>query len=104
MAGREWTTMAALARLRRSRNVADRIPRGLRVLDIALILLALPILLPLCLIVAAAVFLDSPGPVIYRSQRIGKGGLAFEMLKFRTMARDAEGPPLSAARDERYTP
>ena len=61
-------------------------------------------LLPLGLLVALAVFLDSPGPVIYRSQRIGKGGLVFEMLKFRTMERDAEGPPLSAAGDERYTP
>jgi lipopolysaccharide/colanic/teichoic acid biosynthesis glycosyltransferase len=76
----------------------------LRVLDIAVIVLALPLLLPLGLLIAVAVFLDSPGPVIYRSQRIGKGGLAFEMLKFRTMARDAEGPPLSAAGDERYTP
>ena len=104
MAGRVKTTMAALARLRRSGTVADTIPRGLRVLDIALILLALPILLLLALIVAIAVFLDSPGPVIYRSQRIGKGGLVFEMLKFRTMARDGEGPPLSAAGDERYTP
>jgi lipopolysaccharide/colanic/teichoic acid biosynthesis glycosyltransferase len=104
MAGRVKTTMAALARLRRSRSVADRIPRGLRVLDITLVVLALPVLLPLGLIVAIAVFLDSPGPVIYRSQRVGKGGLVFEMLKFRTMARDAGGPPLSAADDERYTP
>jgi lipopolysaccharide/colanic/teichoic acid biosynthesis glycosyltransferase len=104
MAGRMKSTMATLARLRRSQHVADRIPRALRVLDVALIALALPILLPLGLVVAVAVFLDSPGPVIYRSQRIGKGGLTFEMLKFRTMARDAEGPPLSAAGDERYTP
>ena len=73
-------------------------------LDIAVILLTLPAMVPLGLLVAIAVFLDSPGPVIYRSQRIGKGGLVFEMLKFRTMKRDAEGPPLSAAGDERYTP
>jgi lipopolysaccharide/colanic/teichoic acid biosynthesis glycosyltransferase len=104
MAGRVKTTMAALARLRRSPKVADRIPRGLRVLDLAIVLLTLPILLPVGLLVAVAVFLDSPGPVIYRSQRVGKGGLVFEMLKFRTMTRDAEGPPLSAAGDERYTP
>jgi lipopolysaccharide/colanic/teichoic acid biosynthesis glycosyltransferase len=73
-------------------------------LDIAVILLTLPAMVPLGLLVAIAVFLDSPGPVIYRSQRIGKGGLVFEMLKFRTMKRDSEGPPLSAAGDERYTP
>ena len=96
--------MEALGRLRRSQKVAARIPRGVRILDLAIIILTLPVLLPLGLLVAIAVFLDSPGPVIYRSQRIGKGGLVFEMLKFRTMKRDAEGPPLSAAGDERYTP
>ena len=73
-------------------------------LDITIVVLALPLLLPCAAVVALAVFLDSPGPVIYRSQRVGKGGLVFEMRKFRTMARDAEGPPLSAAGDERYTP
>jgi lipopolysaccharide/colanic/teichoic acid biosynthesis glycosyltransferase len=104
MVGRARTTVEILARLRRSRKVAARIPWGLRVLDLTVVLIALPVLLPLGLITALAVFLDSPGPVIYRSQRIGKGGLVFEMLKFRTMTRDAEGPPLSAAGDERYTP
>ena len=104
MARRVKTTVDALGRLRRSRKVAGRIPLGLRILDVAVIFLTLPVLLPLWLLIAIAVFLDSPGPVIYRSQRIGKGGLVFEMLKFRTMKRDAEGPPLSAAGDERYTP
>ena len=97
-------TVEDLGRLRRSHRVADRIPRGLRIFDLVLIVLTLPLLLPLGVLVAIAVFLDSPGPVIYRSQRIGKGGLVFEMLKFRTMTSDAEGPPLSAAGDERYTP
>jgi lipopolysaccharide/colanic/teichoic acid biosynthesis glycosyltransferase len=104
MARRMKTTVEALGRLRRSGNVADRIPRGLRILDVVVIVVALPVLLPLGLLTAMAVFIDSPGPVLYRSQRIGKGGLVFEMLKFRTMKRDAEGPPLSAAGDERYTP
>jgi lipopolysaccharide/colanic/teichoic acid biosynthesis glycosyltransferase len=104
MARRVRSTVDALGRLRRSGKVADRIPRGLRILDVVLIVVALPVLLPLGLLTAVAVFLDSPGPVLYRSQRIGKGGLLFEMLKFRTMKRDAEGPPLSAAGDERYTP
>jgi lipopolysaccharide/colanic/teichoic acid biosynthesis glycosyltransferase len=93
-----------LSRLRRSRRVTDRIPPGVRILDVALVILALPVVLPLGLLIALAVFLDSPGPVLYRSQRVGKGGLVFEMLKFRTMTRDAEGPPLSARGDERYTP
>jgi lipopolysaccharide/colanic/teichoic acid biosynthesis glycosyltransferase len=104
MASRVKTTVEALGRLRRSRKVADRIPRRLRILDLVLVVVLMPVMLPLALLVAIAVFLDSPGPVIYRSQRIGKGGLVFEMLKFRTMKADAEGPPLSAAGDERYTP
>jgi lipopolysaccharide/colanic/teichoic acid biosynthesis glycosyltransferase len=55
-------------------------------------------------VLAIAVLLDSPGPVLYRSRRIGRGGRQFDMLKLRTMVRDAAGPPLSARGDERYTP
>src|SRR4051812_32018707 len=104
MAGRVKTTMTALARLRRSRDVAGRIPPGLRVFVVPPVALPRRVLLPPALLVAVGVFLDPPGPVISRSQRVGKGGLVFEILKSRTMARAAGGPPLSAARDERYTP
>jgi exopolysaccharide biosynthesis polyprenyl glycosylphosphotransferase len=45
--------------------------------------------LPLWLLVAAAVKLDSPGPVFYRDRRIGLGEREFGMLKFRTMYADA---------------
>jgi len=76
----------------------------LRVLDVLVVVLSLPVVLPLAAVLAVAVFLDSPGPILYRSQRIGKGGRPFAMLKFRTMVRDAIGPPLSARDDERYTP
>lgn len=94
----------ALRRLRRSPLVADRIPFGLRVLDLAVVLLALPLALIVGAVIALMVFLDSPGPVFYRSRRIGRGGRPFAMLKFRTMVRDAAGPPLSARGDLRYTP
>jgi lipopolysaccharide/colanic/teichoic acid biosynthesis glycosyltransferase len=97
-------TMDAYVRVRRPRKVADRIPRGLRVLDIGIVVLALPFALVLGLAIAVAVFLDSPGPVLFRSQRVGRGGGLFEMLKFRTMLRDAAGPPVSSADDVRYTP
>ena len=66
--------------------------------------LLLPFALLFGLLLALAVFLDSPGPVFYRSRRIGRGGRPFAMLKFRTMVRDATGPPVSAHGDERYTP
>lgn len=75
-----------------------------RAFDVVLCVLALPVLLVLGGAIAVAVFLDSPGPVLYRAPRIGRGGKPFSMLKFRTMRHDAVGPPLSAAGDERHTP
>jgi len=54
-------------------------------LDYALILLALPILLPVFVIVALLIKLDSPGPVFYRRRVLGVGGKPFGAFKFRTM-------------------
>jgi exopolysaccharide biosynthesis polyprenyl glycosylphosphotransferase len=45
--------------------------------------------IPLWLLIAAAIKLDSRGPVLYRDRRVGVGEQEFEMLKFRTMVRDA---------------
>jgi exopolysaccharide biosynthesis polyprenyl glycosylphosphotransferase len=45
---------------------------------------------PLLLIIAIAVKLDSPGPVLYRSDRIGKKGRVFRCIKFRTMVQEAD--------------
>jgi lipopolysaccharide/colanic/teichoic acid biosynthesis glycosyltransferase len=97
-------TLDAVVRVHRPRKVAPTIPRGLRLLDLAMVALALPFALALGLVIAVAVFLDSPGPVLFRSQRVGRGGRVFEMLKFRTMLRDAAGPLISSADDVRYTP
>lgn len=56
-----------------------------RVIDIVGAVLALVVLVIPCLFVALAVRLSSPGPVFYKSERIGKGGRPFKMYKFRTM-------------------
>lgn len=61
-----------------------------RVMDLVLSLLGIVVLLPLMLVVAAAVKLSSPGPVLYRSQRIGRKGRMFMFLKFRTMTDGAD--------------
>ncbi len=52
--------------------------------------LALVVLAPLLLVVALAVRLDSPGPVLYRQERVGLNGRHFTMLKFRSMVADAD--------------
>jgi len=61
-----------------------------RTVDMVFSILILTLLSPLLLFIVLAVKLDSPGPVFYTSERIGKKGRVFRCLKFRTMVRDAE--------------
>ena len=61
-----------------------------RALDCAGSALALIFLAPLMAAIAAAIKLDSRGPVLFRQQRIGQDGRPFEMLKFRTMVDGAD--------------
>ena len=62
---------------------------GKRALDTTLAVSLLLILLPLLVLVALAIKLDSRGPVIFRQARLGRGMRQFRVLKFRTMVRDA---------------
>ncbi len=66
----------------------DRIVK--RMFDIIVSILGLLILSPLFLALALAVKLTSPGPVLYKSMRVGEGGEIFDMLKFRTMVQGAD--------------
>jgi exopolysaccharide biosynthesis polyprenyl glycosylphosphotransferase len=61
-----------------------------RLLDIAASSVALVLLSPVLLAIAIAVRMDTPGPILYPSERIGKKGRVFPCLKFRTMVPDAE--------------
>ena len=61
-----------------------------RLLDVTLSSLILAVISPVLLAVAIAVKLDSPGPVLYISERIGMKGRVFRCFKFRTMVQDAE--------------
>jgi lipopolysaccharide/colanic/teichoic acid biosynthesis glycosyltransferase len=56
-----------------------------RAVDVALALVALIVLAPIMLAVALAVRLDSPGPLLFRQERCGRGRRPFTVLKFRTM-------------------
>jgi exopolysaccharide biosynthesis polyprenyl glycosylphosphotransferase len=61
-----------------------------RLLDIAASSVALVLLSPVLAAIAIAVRSDSPGPIFYASERIGKKGRVFPCIKFRTMVPDAE--------------
>ena len=61
-----------------------------RVFDLFFGLFALTLALPLIALSALLVFLDDGRPIIFRQKRVGKNGRLFEMLKFRTMVKDAE--------------
>lgn len=65
-------------------------PLAKRLLDVTFSSLAIALLSPLMLILSLGIRLDSRGPIIFRSRRIGRNGRPFTMLKFRTMRPDAE--------------
>ncbi|MCS6790734.1 MAG: sugar transferase [Bacteroidia bacterium] len=77
-----------------------------RTLDVLLSTIALILLAPIMGVIAVLVRLSSPGPIIFRQERIGKNGKPFTIYKFRTMYQDAEknGPALSKEGDPRITP
>lgn len=76
-----------------------------RCFDVGGAALALLVLSPILLITALAVMLDSGRPVLFRQIRVGHRGQAFEMLKFRTMVKNATaiGPYFTSEADPRIT-
>lgn len=91
-----------LMELTKARPLYQRVKR---VIDIAFVVLASPLLLPAFLILAILIKLDSPGPVFYLQERIGEGNIPFRMIKFRSMYVDAEadGAQVTAKDDPRIT-
>ena len=74
-----------------------------RVLALALGVVAAPV----CVLAMLAILVTSPGPVLYRQQRVGRGGRTFTLWKLRTMRIDAEadsGPTLAEEDDARIIP
>jgi len=76
-----------------------------RLIDIAVSAAILGIGAPLWLLVAVFIKLESPGPVLYRQERVGRNGVSFDIIKFRSMAQDAEagGPKWAGHQDPRIT-
>jgi len=69
---------------------APALSRAKRALDVVLVLLVAPVVIPLGVLVAVAVALSSRGTVLFGQERVGLGGSTFKMYKFRTMHREAE--------------
>lgn len=76
-----------------------------RILDVTLSIGILFAFLPLLIAIAVWIRLDSPGPILYRGERVGRFGRRFYILKFRTMVVDADrrGPSSVSEDDERVT-
>lgn len=78
-------------------------PAGKRAFDVAAALMGLLVLAPVLVACAVAVKLSSPGPALFRHRRVGRHGVRFEVLKFRTMAHRAPGAEVTVAGDARVT-
>jgi len=77
-----------------------------RLLDIVVSIVILLLSLPIALLTAIAIKLDSEGPVFFTQERMGMNGKIFKMIKFRSMRKDAEkltGPVWSQKNDSRVT-
>jgi lipopolysaccharide/colanic/teichoic acid biosynthesis glycosyltransferase len=74
-----------------------------RAVDISAALILGVLTLPISIVVALAILIDSRGGVFYRATRVGYRGRTFEMLKFRKMRSDASGPRITVAGDERFS-
>jgi lipopolysaccharide/colanic/teichoic acid biosynthesis glycosyltransferase len=72
-----------------------------RVFDLVFALLALVLLAPLLLLIALAIRLESPGPILFRQERVGRQARRFTLYKFRTMRPDRRNRQASISFDER---
>jgi sugar transferase (PEP-CTERM system associated) len=77
-----------------------------RLFDLAVSGMLLLLSLPVMLVAALCIYLESGGPILYRQQRVGQGGRIFTLYKFRSMKTDAEcggTPQWASANDDRTT-
>jgi exopolysaccharide biosynthesis polyprenyl glycosylphosphotransferase len=76
-----------------------------RMLDIVVSMLILVVGMPIWILIAAIVKLESPGQILYKQERVGKDGELFSIIKFRSMREDAEkaGPQWANKKDPRIT-
>ena len=66
------------------------VPAWKRILDVTLVIIAIPFVIPAGVIVYIFITIVSPGPAFFRQQRVGRGRRLFTCLKFRTMKLNAD--------------
>jgi exopolysaccharide biosynthesis polyprenyl glycosylphosphotransferase len=74
-----------------------------RLLSLLISIIALLVAAPVMMLIAVAIKIDSPGPVIFRQKRVGLHGKLFTLYKFRSMRDGADGIRPAEERDERFT-
>jgi len=75
---------------RRVHRIPTRTLIAKRVLDLVVTVVVLPVVIALMGVVALAIRLEGPGPIVFRQSRTGRAGRRFNMYKFRTMVPNAE--------------
>ena len=107
----EWLGKLPVSELERMSLMFDigelhrvRYGRVKRIIDIAAGVLALPVLVAVTPFVLLGNLVANRGPLIYHQTRVGKGGVHFEILKFRTMTPDAGPSAWTSDDDPRVTP
>jgi exopolysaccharide biosynthesis polyprenyl glycosylphosphotransferase len=99
---RYWTTMLPIE----GSSIFDPYPLIKRLMDIVLALVALILFGLLLPLIVLGMMLDSPGPIFYSQERVGKGGRIFKVIKLRSMIPNAErdtGPLWASKGDPRIT-
>jgi exopolysaccharide biosynthesis polyprenyl glycosylphosphotransferase len=87
----QWESAGVLHAARKDQAASrERMEPIKRAFDVAFSCCVLLAMLPLFMVIALAIKLDSPGSVFYLSDRIGRRGRVFRCVKFRTMVQDAE--------------
>lgn len=89
-------------RLRRA-VLPARYLRRRRIAEVTAVILSSPVTIPLILLIALAVRLDSPGPVFFLQERVGYRGRRFMMVKLRSMRAGGSGSFLTGLHDQRIT-
>ncbi|MBN1286215.1 MAG: sugar transferase [Anaerolineae bacterium] len=100
--GSQWTVILPL----QEKSFFNPYPLLKRLMDIVLAVLGLVLFAILLPFIALAMQIDSPGPLFYRQERVGKAGRVFKVIKLRSMIPDAEkytGPLWSYENDPRIT-